>query len=605
MQTIQCTTITNMFQWRRLRPATKAMFVIVSLTLLAYGPSLGNEFQAHDDTLLITRNPTAQGLTFTNIKQAFTTFDPELYIPLTLLTYQTEYSLFGLEPFVFHLTNLLLHIGSALLIFLIAKRLAKDRPNHALLIAFATASVFALHPLNTETVAWAAARKDVLSSFLFFASLWAYLESDDSKKLYRLSIGFFVLGLMAKVSIIVLPAMLLLLDNLRGRRDGSVQRIAPFCIPAGVFGLIAIFGKQLQITELTLLQNVLLWCKSAAFYLQKLLFPQGLTIIYNEDSVPMLSDPSFFLPVALVAALILVAALLYRRRTIISTAVAWYLIALLPSFATFWKNGFLFTASDRYAYIATVAVIFAAMYLVLPKLPYAKHVVGALVAVLLVLTMRQSLTWKDTKTLYERSIALNARPVLQLNNLGTHYADTGDLETARKLYDNALEYDQRIPQTLANIAKILRKQGKPTEAAEWFERSINMIPDERMLLEEDLTGYFFLGEYHDLRGNTEEAIAMFEAAADRAPQYALPQLNLGIMYQKYGRVHDAKDVLEKAVAIQGDLLDARYRLAALQAETGDIAGAIENLEYVVRKDPAYQQAAKHLESLYRISGIRS
>ena len=89
----------------------KFMLSLAAVTALAYAPSLGNDFQAHDDTLLITQNPTAQGLTFDNIGAAFTTFDPELYIPITLLTYQVEYSLFGLNSFVFHLTNLLLHIG--------------------------------------------------------------------------------------------------------------------------------------------------------------------------------------------------------------------------------------------------------------------------------------------------------------------------------------------------------------------------------------------------------------------------------------------------------------------------------------------------------------
>lgn len=586
-----------MYWVRNLSAPVKTMLVIASLTLLTYATSLGNDFQAHDDTLLITKNPTAQGLNTHNIAKAFTTFDPELYIPLTLLTYQTEYSLFGLQPFVFHLTNLLLHIGSAMLVFLIAYRISRNRSDYALHIAAFTSLLFALHPLNTEAVAWAAARKDVLSGFFFFASLWAYLKSDDGGKWYAWSIALFVLGLLSKVSILIAPLVLLMIDDMRTMRTGIWKRMAPFFGASFLFGVIALAGKQLQITELTLLQNILLWCKSAAFYLWKLVWPSGLTIIYNQDTLPTIGNPEFFLPLLFVFALIALACVAYRKHPAISFGIGWYLAALLPSFATFWKNGFLFTASDRYAYIAMVGIVFALMYSIVPRLRFQNAIFGILACVLLILTMQQSLTWKDTPTLYKRSIALNARPVLQLNNLGTYYADIDDYETARNLYDQALEYDQRVPQTLANIAKLLRTEGKHTEAAEWFTRSINMIPSERMLLEEDLTGYFFLGEYYELRGDIDASIAQFEAAADRAPQYALPHLNLGIMYQKYRRVEEAKVALQHAVDIDGSLLDARYRLAALQAETGDFADAIQNLEAVVRIDANYQEAARHLENL--------
>jgi len=575
----------------------KLVISLATITALAYAPSLGNDFQAHDDTLLITKNPIAQGLTFKNISAAFTTFDPELYIPLTLLSYQIEFSLFGLSPFVFHLTSLLLHIGSAILVMLIAYRLSLDRFREPEIIAIGTGLLFALHPLNVEAVAWAAARKDALSSFFFFASLWAYLKMDSDKKWYRVAIALFGLGLLSKVSIVILPFILLCTDVLRDKTKGSLRRTVPFFGLSLLFGIVALLGKQTQFSELTLLDLALLWCKSVTFALWKFVWPSGLNIVYDQFTPITMVRAEFYLAVALVLLLLTISVLMRKKQKIVPVCITWFLICMLPTMATFWKNGIVFYASDRYSYIAMVGLCLLVMTYAAPYLQRYKAVGAVFVLIFAALTMRQALTWKDTGTTYGRAVEMNPRPILPLNNLGTYYAELGDFVTAREHYDKALALDQRIPQTLANIAKLLRKEGKRTEAAEWFERSIKMIPEERMLLEEDVVGYFFLGEYHEQNGDIEKAIGMFEAAALRAPQYPIPHVNLGIMYQKYRRLEEAKIALSAAVSIDGKLLDARYRLAAVQAETGDFTAAIENLEYVVKKDADYEQAALHLKKL--------
>lgn len=579
----------------KLTPLWQAMVGIALVTFIAYAPSLSNDFQAHDDTLLITRNAAAQGLSVTNIQTAFTTFDPELYIPLTLLSYQIEYSLFGLNPTVFHVTSLLLHIGSAILVLRITYRLVLDRSKHALWIATLTAGLFALHPLNTEAVAWAAARKDVLSSFFFFASLWAYLKIEDAKKWYGISIALFAIALLSKVSVIMLPVLLLLVDDFRGRRAGWPKRIAPFAALSVLFGAVALIGKQNQINALSLLEQLLLWCKSAATYVLHFVWPQGLTITYDQYAPVSIMRPEFFLSVLAVAAILGFAFFICRKRKFVSVALLWFLVCLLPSFATFWKNGFVFYASDRYAYIAIVGLCVLAAT-VLSRSKIFSGIVGVL---LLVLCMQQSLTWKTTVTLYERAIALNEQPVLQLNNLGTYYFEQGDAETAMKLYNDAILYKE-VPQTLINIGKLERQRGNLADSAEWFERSIEVLPENRPLTEEDIQGYFFLGEYYDLKNDPQKAIELFEEAAQRAPQFASSHENLAIMYHKYKRLPEAMASLQRAIAIDKKNLSTRYRLAAIASETGEFAIAIPQLEYIVKHDPNYEQAAVHLERLRQI-----
>ncbi|MBI4129132.1 hypothetical protein HY464_00395, partial [Candidatus Peregrinibacteria bacterium] len=176
--------------------------LIIGLTFLVYGQSLGNAFVRWDDSMLIYENPIVREISWKSLKAAFTTYDPELYIPLTFLSYQIDYAIGGMHPFMFHLTNLVLHTLNAVLVFFLVTLLGI--PSHARgrnssnpspcplpwgegnggphFVAFAVATIWAIHPLNTEAVAWASARKDVLSTFFFLLSIILYLRYRNEKR---------------------------------------------------------------------------------------------------------------------------------------------------------------------------------------------------------------------------------------------------------------------------------------------------------------------------------------------------------------------------------------------------------------------------------------
>lgn len=168
--------------------------LLVAAPLLVYLPSvLRNGFVSIDDGLLITANAAVQSLSPWTLWTIFTSYDPELYIPLTLFTYQIEWAIVGAQPILFHLSSLLLHVGSGVFLFLLLRKIFGTE-----YIAFFGALLFLLHPVHSEAVAWAAARKDVLSAFFFFASLYFYEhsrgESSDSparRKFSLMSLGFF------------------------------------------------------------------------------------------------------------------------------------------------------------------------------------------------------------------------------------------------------------------------------------------------------------------------------------------------------------------------------------------------------------------------------
>ena len=163
------------------RVVLKVILGFLAAGFLMYGFSLGNEFVRFDDGMLITENPAVRVINAASLKAIFTHFDPELYIPLTLMSYQLDFLLGGADPLMYHLTNLVLHIFNALLVSWLVYAISKGRPGVALLAGF----LFLAHPLHTEAVAWASARKDVLSAFFFLSSNVPFFNNNFFSLLLR------------------------------------------------------------------------------------------------------------------------------------------------------------------------------------------------------------------------------------------------------------------------------------------------------------------------------------------------------------------------------------------------------------------------------------
>ena len=293
---------------------------ILALTAAVYLPGVfRNAFVTLDDTLLITKNIAVQGLTLEHLRMIFTTYDPELYVPLTLLSYQIEYTIAGLHPALFHLTNLLLHLSSVALVFgvitLISERFTDDEKQQNVLAAF-VALLFALHPLQTEAVTWAAARKDTLSATLTLLSLWSFLtyRKRDAAEWYVASIVFFALALLSKVSVLLMPLVLIALDLLSARSTAKrLKEMMPLLGLSLLFGIIALFGKAEHVRELPVFEHVLISVKSIGFYIAKFWLPLGLTVYKPELGVVSILRADILLSLIVVLVL-LVCGWIFRRR---------------------------------------------------------------------------------------------------------------------------------------------------------------------------------------------------------------------------------------------------------------------------------------------------
>lgn len=514
------------------------VLVLVLLPVLVYAQSLGNGFVALDDELLILDNPKVHGLTFEHVRDAFTTYDPELYVPLTLLTYQMEYALFGPNPVAFHATSLLLHIMNTLLVFAVLRRLLGGAWG-----AFVLSLLFAVHPLHTEAIAWASGQKDLLAATFFLGSLSTYLTFKATGKQYALSVVLFALGLLAKVSVAPLPFVLVLVDWLRGERidRANLRQKLPYFTLAAIFLVVAFFGKQVQVRDLW--APLLLSFIAIPFYLGKLLVPLNLSIFYPFTGDVTFLHPRIFGGLLLVLAVTIAAVLVLRRSRV--PAFAWFsfLLLLAPSFLNVLKGSEvgindLYFASDRYAYLPSIVLLVAVGS---PLSLRAGRWLLLLVLPLVFLTARQSLVWRESETLFRHAVAAQGNSHVAMSNLAGLLARSRRLDEAAELYDQSLAI-RRTPMTLFNLAQVRAAQGMKAEAVELYEELLALRPDHAH-------GHAKLGSLELQRGNIDQAFILLERARELDPGIPSVHYNLGLMYEHLGRTDDARRSFERVLEL--------------------------------------------------------
>ena len=615
-----------------------------ALTFLVYGVSLSNHFVAWDDNYVVDFNPVVHGFTWDHMVKNFTSFvDPELYDPLTFVSYQFDYTIGGIKPFIFHLDNLILHTLNALLvalfIFLLSKR------GH---VALFCGLIFAIHPLNTEAVAWASARKDTLSTFFFLLSLIGYLyfrsnHRDHSKLWYALSLVAFLFGLLSKVMIVMLPIVLLLIDYLEKRKwswNVLIEKV-PYFILSGIFGVVALLGKSNVVGESTIFQKMLMACKSTIFYLEKLFVPINLSVIYPYTKTIALSSPDFFIPVLLILSLIIATWYFRIQKREVTFGILFFLITLIPTFFNFAKGGEFYFASDRYTYIPEIGILFLIVtiaYDVFGKMTsgfFGKKetsqrnvsIDGAFVIVVLafaVAAYQQSLVWHDTETLFLQTLHNYPDALVARINLGLVYRESGLQVKAMEQFNKALALRPNNALVHTNIGATDEKLGKMDEAIAEYQKAIALGPKEPdayfalgMMKERDgkideaFTLYKkveelspgYIGVYNNLgsiyvdRHDFVSAAAAYQKAIDIDPYYADAHFNLAFVSEKLNKLDDAAREYETTLKLEGETAKTLTALVGVYAEQNKTPETVRTLKRLLAVDPTNDFALKFMESL--------
>jgi len=446
------------------------IFLMVA-TFCIYSQVQDHEFINLDDDLYITNNLNVQaGLTSESVKWAFTTMDSGDWSPVNWLSHMLDYQLYGMHPKGHHLTNLFFHIANALLLFMVLHRMTG-----ALWQSGFVAAMFAFHPLNVESVAWAAERKNVLSTLFWLLTMLAYIHyaAKPTIKSYGLVFLFFTLGLMSKSMLVTLPFVLLLLDywplrrlkfeQERGGNETSEKNTArrsevfrlvlekiPLFLLSVVFSIINFIAatKSLQAFSVPLKERIIHSLITYLAYLQKMFWPSKLSSFYPYPENDLSVTQGIFCGMVLVG-ITFISIKLIRKAPYFAVGWFWYLGTLVPVIGIFVQISWAAMA-DRYAYISLIG-IFVIIAWGVPELlkewHYRKNVLkasaGILILTLMPITWLQVSHWKSSITVFKHAIKVTDKkyPGFSVvhNNLGIALVAEGKNEEAISHYKMAIK----------------------------------------------------------------------------------------------------------------------------------------------------------------------
>lgn len=429
------------------------LMLLLVLTVLVYRASLRFDYiRGLDDDWMIIDNAGIRDFSCKGIKFLFTQDKLDVYyLPLSYASLALDYRLFGLDPFWMKLHNLLLHLASGVLVFLLARRISPSKP-----VALLTTALFLLHPLQVENVAWAACRRQVLTQFYFLFSLLLYLKFMQSTKpagwlFYCGSFILYAAALCSKFASAPLPLLPLLFIQLfhpPGNKLAALRRHALLLLPFFGMGLFIYGMNRLSLAHNYMAaayhyspsEHLLIFLNSFLFYVVKALYPVGLSIAYLSPAEGKVFNLPFILGAAGGGMLILISVWIYRLDKALCFGLLFFVIFIALSANTFLVVSYLpFTLADRYFYLASAGLFFTAAY-VLYRLVPAQKIFAAIalitVAILAFLTAKQLNVWESTVTLLEHNSRHQPSKEL-LYRLAAEYLQSGDTLKAKAAVDKA------------------------------------------------------------------------------------------------------------------------------------------------------------------------
>ena len=601
-------------------------FLILIATTATFFPALGNGF-AVDDRIALLENADYHGLSASNLRWMFTTFHTGQYHPLVWVSFAVDYLVWGMDPFGYHLANLVLHMASALLLYVIARILLRsafiDDELHGgtelwrekLSLAAAVAALFfALHPLRVEVVAWAVERQDALSGFFFLLTILLYLlaakRQDGRVTARRLllvaSIGCYVLALLSKVMVVTLPVVLLVLDvyplrRLKGNPLNWISRrfrpvllekvpyalvVLPFVF---VTTLIRAPGTEYAPDYDSLpVERVAQSFFELVHYLWKTVVPVRIL----PTGYPMASVNTWGMTIAMGVPIVAVtiALIVFRRR------IPW-LLAVWVSYVTMLSPvlGFAYGApqfpANRYTYHSCVgwAMLAGGGLLYLFRSEQRGRMGKATIRIILgatvvgifslgALSWRQTKVWGNTETVWKYVIANERRIGISHLNMGNYYYQVGQVEQAVIEYAHAIRVKPHMVEAHYALGIVLGEKHDWDLAISAYEAAIRLKPDFA-------NAYNNLGFALARKGEQERAIAAFEQAVAIDPANVRVLLNLGYTYTQLGDHGRAASAFAKIIEldpenalVHGDLAASYYRLknyerAMQHAERAEQLGA--------------------------------
>lgn len=578
---------------------------LIGLTMLVFFPTVQNGFTNWDDGYHVVNNTDIRSLQWSSLRSFFTTFTVAHYIPLVSLSFALEYQFFGLDPFVFHFTNLLLHVIVTLLIYTLARKWHAGAPE-----AFVIALLFGIHPLHVEPVAWISARKDVLSGAFLLGSLLMFYTADEGgrRSRYLLSLLLYLFSLGSKSAGMFLPAFLLAQYYAEGRLDRKVfLRILPFGILAAGAAFLTLTAHdnagvlQIGVRHSTAASFVIA-CYNILFYTVKSIVPFGLSAVYPfpDNSAETLPMHFYAAPLIVTAGM---ASLYIFRRSAASFIVpaAFFVIGLGPTLQLVPFGSMM--AADRFAYLPSagmLTILVLAAGRTIRRRPELRNVSIMLTAAVVMVfgwtTWNRVGVWHNSETLWSDAIRQYPDFPLSYFSRGQYYFTEGREGEASADFNTALRLAPQFPAALNMRGYMHAVRGNTEQARQDFERVIALQPENAM-------AYYNRGLLHMTTEAFDSAAADLSKAIEHDPEFTEALVQRGDVYQRMGRYHDAVADLTEALRLQPDRSDALMMRGSSRLSLEMLDEAVIDLRKAVALQPENAEGYRLLSSIYRKKGM--
>ncbi|MBC2717968.1 MAG: tetratricopeptide repeat protein [Desulfobacteraceae bacterium] len=599
-------------------------FFLIIITCIVYQNIHKHDFINFDDNVYVTDNHHVKnGISPKNIIWAFNINDRNdkvYWHPLTWLSHMLDYELFGLNAGMHHVTSLGFHIANVLLLFLVLHLMTGMIFQSAFV-----AAVFAVHPINVDSVAWIAERKNVLSTMFWMLTMLSYFYYTKAPCIYRyfLIIVTMAAGLMAKPMLVTLPFVFLLLDFWPLHRvelsevKTSILNIKK--IPFSHNIVVKLIGEKIPLLALSLLTFIfssLSLHKSREFistdsvpmalrisnipisyvkYMVKLIWPRDMAIFYPfPETIPFWQVISAGLILIIITIGVI---LLIKKSPYLIVGWLWYLGTLFPVIGLI-QGGRWPEMAERWMYVPEIGLLIIISWggaALLSKIPQPGRVIttlGAVIITALILNARtQAAYWQNSMTLFEHNLKVTPNNSVAHNNIGTELNRQGRPDEAIHHFLQALRIKPDHDGAHYNTGISLDKLGRTDEAIEHYRQALKINPG-------NLDALYSIGVDLDKQGRTNEAIGYYLRAIRINPDFDKAHNNIGNALDKLGRTDEAVGHYLQAIRINPDFENAYYNLGNALEKTGRTDEAILNFLQALRVNPDSEMAHNNLAGIY-------
>ena len=557
------------------------LILLIVLVLVVFSPCVKCQFLRWDDYRHFISNPCVYSLSWYNICNLFQQTVNDTYIPLTTLSFNLEYHLFGLSPFISHLINVLLHLAIVLVIFDLALTL-----NFSPWESFIASAVFAVHPLHVESVAWVTERKDVLGILFYVLCLkqyWLYLQG-TSKRHYGLSLLFGFLSVLTKSMAVSIPWVLLLLDWYYQRRWSKdlLRDKLPFAIL--IFPIALITFLKLSPHPNIAHNSILIGVWTFSWYLGKFILPIDLLPAYTPV-LPVTLSSFIYLQSLIIFFIFMYLVYLWRKdRLFVFAGLFW-----IATIFFFWRFDFADNniVADRFMYLPSLGFC-----LLLGRcLSKFKIIAVSMIIVLGYLTFYQCYVWKDDLTLWSWTVVRDPKNVLAKDGQGAAiYGSKKRIYDYKKLTE-AIDRDPSGSQNYLARGEALLQEGDQFLAFSDFNKAVKLDPLSPM-------AYAMRGQLYLARGENKKALDDYNKAIMLKPENALVCMQMGVLLRTLHETDQAMAWFDKAIKINPSMGAAYFQRGLLYHDSGRYADSINEFTRSISlkndlKNSYYQRAVSY------------